>query len=116
MNEAWNDYTGENNSYGDFTNVMEPGEYYVRAQIGVVSHPFVIEENPYIDFTNSVIRMLSLQRCGHNNNESWAHELAHPECHTSVARVYQTEVLKMYLEDGTMQVIMAAISRPVQKQ
>ena len=94
LNEAWNDYTGENNSYGDFTNVMEPGEYYVRAQIGVVSHPFVIEENPYIDFTNSVIRMLSLQRCGHNNNESWAHELAHPECHTSLARVYQTEVLK----------------------
>ena len=43
LNEAWNDYTGENNSYGDFTNVMEPGEYYVRAQIGVVSHPFVIE-------------------------------------------------------------------------
>lgn len=91
VNDAWNEYTAENNSYGDFTNVMEPGTYYIRAQIGVISHPFVIEENPYGDITNTVIRMLSLQRCGTGTSESWAHELAHPECHTSLAKVYQTE-------------------------
>ena len=38
VNETADTNTGENEYYGDFTNVTTPGTYYIRSQIGIVSH------------------------------------------------------------------------------
>lgn len=84
------DKSGEYNSYGDFTSVTEPGNYYIRSQIGVISETFTIVEN-YDDLANSLLHMLTLQRCGTSLDESIASSLAHDVCHNTLATVYATE-------------------------
>ena len=86
--------TGENNYYGDFSAVTVPGSYYVLAQTGIVSPVFTISENPYDDLRSSLLRMISLQRCGQALDASWAGNLAHSECHTTEANAWQTQIYK----------------------
>ncbi len=86
--------SGETNSYGDFSTLIEPGTYYIRSQIGVISKVFTISNNTSDEFKNSLLRMLSLQRCGTSTDSSWAGDLSHEECHTSLATLYGTEDTK----------------------
>ncbi|NCB33506.1 MAG: hypothetical protein EOM64_06445, partial [Erysipelotrichia bacterium] len=91
VNKIKVDTTGETECYGDFTNVMTPGTYFIRSQIGVSSHPFTISDTPYRTLNDSLIKMLSLQRCGENLDSSWAGAMAHLQCHTDQATVYGTD-------------------------
>ena len=85
--------TGEENYYGEFTNVTTPGTYYIRSQIGTLSYPFVISDDPYSRLDDSLLRMLSLQRCGMNLDDWWAGSMAHAQCHAEQANVYETEII-----------------------
>lgn len=93
VNEMANADTGETNCYGDFTNLTKPGNYYIRAQIGVVSPVFTISEDPYAGLQKDLIHMLSLQRCGSTLDASWAGAFAHDTCHTGMATV-------LYMQDS----------------
>jgi len=84
------DDTGETDCWGDFTNVTTPGTYLIRSQIGVSSYTFAIGNQVYDQLSSSLLKMLSLQRCGQNLDASWAGSLSHDECHTSSATIYRT--------------------------
>ena len=85
--------TGEIDYYGDFTNLREPGTYFIRSQTGVISHSFTISDDPFVDLRRSVLRMFSYQRCGEDLTE-WAGDLAHPACHTGESNLYLTDSLR----------------------
>lgn len=85
--------TGEINYYGDFTNLRDPGTYFIRSQTGVISHVFTISDDPYVELRRAALRMLSYQRCGEDLGE-WADGLSHPACHTSESNFYLTDVLR----------------------
>ncbi len=91
LNLRENSDTWEWNSYGDFTNVMEPGTYYIRSQIGTVSLRFTISEDPYTELRGGLLKFLSLQRCGTATDASWAGDLAHAACHDSYGTLLYTE-------------------------
>lgn len=90
VNKAKDENTGETECYGDFTNVMTPGTYIIRSQIGVSSHSFTISETPYSDLSSSMIKFLSLQRCGEDLDSSWAGAMGHLQCHNEQATIYGT--------------------------
>ena len=85
--------TGEVNYYGDFTNLREPGTYFIRSQTGVISHTFTISDDPFVELRRATLRMLSYQRCGEDLGE-WADGMSHPACHTGHSNFYLTDVLK----------------------
>lgn len=91
VNQKQNESTGEVNGWGDFSAVDEPGTYYIRSQIGIVSPTFTISADPYADLSVSLLHMLSLQRCGMEMSESWAGDLAHAICHTETATLLYTD-------------------------
>ena len=84
------DSTGENNCWGDFTTFNESGEYFIRAQIGVVSPHFVITDDPFNGLREDALNILSLQRCG-TDTSWWAGALGHGACHTSPAKIYGSD-------------------------
>ncbi|MCF0114593.1 MAG: glycoside hydrolase family 9 protein, partial [Erysipelotrichaceae bacterium] len=80
---------------GDFSNVLTPGKYYIRSQFSETSYPFEIKDSTnYLSLQYSLLRMISLQRCGTNLDASWASDLSHPACHTSQATIYGTSEMK----------------------
>lgn len=86
-----NEKTGEINGYGDFSSFVTPGNYYIRAQIGVVSPVFTIAADPYVDLTDAALKMLSYQRCGMALEAGWADGLAHHACHLEKATILDTD-------------------------
>ncbi len=99
VNKNQYEKSGELNSYGDFSTFVEPGTYFIRSQIGIISDSFTIIDQSSDEFKNSLLRMLSLQRCGTELDSSWASELSHTICHNSEATVYGTET-KMDVSGG----------------
>ena len=91
VNKKADDNTGETVCYGDFTNVTTPGTYIIHSQIGVSSYQFTIADDPYASLNDSLLKMLSLQRCGETMDASWAGNLAHAQCHTDAATIYGTD-------------------------
>ena len=79
--------SGEYNSYGDFSSLSEPGNYYIRSQIGVISNTFPVVTS-YTGLRKDLLNILTIQRCGSNLDDS---NFSHPECHTTEALVYGTE-------------------------
>ncbi len=67
----------------DFSDLTEPGEYYVVTDKGA-SYPFVITDNPYAEAYKDVVMMLYRQRCGIAIDG----DFGHPECHMDKAVVY----------------------------
>ncbi len=91
QDKSADEYTGEYDCYGDFSPVTSPGTYRIRSQIGVMSEPFVISQDPLTGLRDDALKMLTLQRCGTALDASWAEGMSHAECHTRDAVVYQTE-------------------------
>lgn len=94
VNKSQYEQSGELNSYGDFSTFVEPGTYFIRSQIGIISDTFSIVDKTSDEFKNSLLRMLSLQRCGTELDSSWAGDLSHTICHNQEATLYGTETKK----------------------
>ena len=94
VNKSQYEQSGELNSYGDFSTFVEPGTYFIRSQIGIISDTFSIVDQTSDEFKNSLLRMLSLQRCGTELDSSWAGDLSHTICHNQEATLYGTETKK----------------------
>lgn len=88
LNQTFNEETGEINGYGDFSAVTEPGVYRIEAQINARSYDFVIEEQVYQDLRNSVLNMITLQRCGQTLPKEIAGLFSHESCHDDNATIY----------------------------
>ncbi len=82
-----NSSANETDYYGDFSDVIEPGKYYITCGALDDSYTFEIADNVYDDLFDSTVRMLYYQRCG---CEVSADVFSHPACHTSEAVVYGT--------------------------
>lgn len=78
---------GETNYTGDFSQVTEPGSYYIQCDNLDDSYVFTISENPYGSMLDDSVRMLYLQRCGCAVEDA---DFAHPACHTGLATIYGT--------------------------
>lgn len=82
-----NSSAGENNWTGDFSTVTAPGKYYIKCNGLDNSYTFTIGENVYDQLLDDSVKMLYLQRCGVQVNDS---TFAHRACHSSMAAVYGT--------------------------
>lgn len=91
VKEIVNPLTNETNYYGDFTNVITPGRYYIESQIGGKSYAFVISDEIYDNVFKSLLKGISIQRCGIDLPIELYGDFAHSACHTSHANVYGTE-------------------------
>lgn len=85
--EKPNTSAGETNYFGDFSEVTEPGNYYIKCGNLEDSFEFKISENVYKNLLDDAVRMMYLQRCGVAIEDS---EISHAECHTSKAIIYGT--------------------------
>ena len=85
--ETENLYAEETDWLGDFSEITEPGRYYITCGNLDDSYEFEISENVYGNLLDDSVKMLYLQRCGCEVVDS---EFGHPSCHDSLATVYGT--------------------------
>ena len=78
---------------GDFSEVSEPGSYYIYTASGA-SYPFTIGEDVYNGLYKDVVSMLYRQRCGMALEGASAGAYAHEACHTAPAVIYGTNTTK----------------------
>lgn len=83
-----NTSAGETDWVGTFTEVTEPGEYYITCGSLDNSYPFTISDTVYDNLLDESVRMLYLQRCG---CEVIDDAFGHVACHDSLATVYGTD-------------------------
>ncbi|MBQ8296554.1 MAG: glycoside hydrolase family 9 protein [Ruminococcus sp.] len=86
--ERENTSAEEVNWYGDFSEVTEPGSYYITCGDLDASYTFEIADNVYDALLEDTVRMLYLQRCGCEVQDE---VFSHSACHTSAAAVYGTD-------------------------
>ncbi len=77
----------ETDRIADFSEVKEPGNYYISCGSLDDSYPFVITEKPYEKLMNDSIRMFYLQRCGCAVDDA---DFGHKACHAEMATLYGT--------------------------
>lgn len=94
IHKKFNEQTNEENYYGDFSNLVEPGEYYIQTQLGITSYNFSISDQPYQSLQQDLLKMLYLQRCSMDIDESISPTLHHPACHMKNATYYDTTLTK----------------------
>ncbi len=85
--ERDNPSAGEVNWYGDFSEVTQPGSYYITCGELDASYPFGIGRDVYDALLDDAVRMLYLQRCGCAVEDG---TFGHPACHTAEAELLAT--------------------------
>ena len=85
--ETENLYAEEFDWLGDFSEITEPGRYYITCGNLDDSYEFEISDDIYSNLLDDSVKMLYLQRCGCEVVDS---EFGHPACHTSLATIYGT--------------------------
>lgn len=80
----------ETTHIGEFSSVTEPGTYKITTDSLGESYTFKIGNDVYKDVLKDAVRMFYLQRCGEELPESYAGNMHHPECHTTMATIYGT--------------------------
>lgn len=83
-----NESADEINYIGDFTQVKEPGQYYITAKGLGESDSFAIGNEVYEDVLQKAVHFFYLQRCGCELPAVAAGMFAHKPCHTQEAVVY----------------------------
>ncbi|MGN0636969.1 MAG: glycoside hydrolase family 9 protein [Huintestinicola sp.] len=83
--------SGENVCTGDFSEVTEAGEYYIRSESCGSSFPFKIGGNVFDRLLRDSVRMMYFQRCGTELDEKYAGKFSHKPCHMHKAYLYGTD-------------------------
>ncbi len=76
---------------GDFSALSTPGRYHVETDTLGSSYEFEIGDGVFADAFAATAKMFYLQRCGNELDAKHAGDFAHPACHTSQAKVLNTE-------------------------
>lgn len=80
-------FSGEYNRTGDFSEITEPGIYYISCGELDNSYTFEISDTIYNSSLEDSVRMLYLQRC---RTEVKDDTFVHKICHNSLATIYGT--------------------------
>ncbi len=88
LGEPIYDYGADMNvRQADFSEVTEPGQYYIYTNEGA-SYAFYVGVDPYIEIYRDTVLMLYRQRCGVALDDG--SEFSHPACHTDKAVIYDS--------------------------
>jgi len=79
--QGYNQELEEYNSYGDFSGLQTPGNYYIEAPVLGRSYSFSIGEDIYRDVFKEACRQYYYNRCGITLTTEYAGENAHNACH-----------------------------------
>lgn len=85
---AENPSAKETDYIGDFSDVTEPGRYYIMSEEHSESDTFLISADAYDEVFQKSAAFFYLQRCGCELPERAAGIYAHKACHTGTATVY----------------------------
>ncbi len=85
--ERNNSSADEIDFYGDFSDVTEPGDYYITCGDLDDSYTFTIGDDVYDTLMDETVKMLYLQRCG---CEVVDDTFGHVACHNTPAVIYGT--------------------------
>ncbi|WP_211745776.1 glycoside hydrolase family 9 protein [Paenibacillus sp. Marseille-Q4541] len=77
----------------DFSELSKPGTYVVVDDEGNRSTPFVVEERPYVELHNGLLKAFYYLRCGVTLDERYAGKWGHESCHTTLGAVHGEEGL-----------------------
>lgn len=81
-NRGYDESTGKYSSYGDFTELTQPGTYYIEAPMLGRSYSFLVEEDLYDSVFEEACKQYFYNRCGMTLTDEYAGEMAHNACHT----------------------------------
>lgn len=73
--------------YGDFTEFVTAGQYYIQAAMVGQSYAFEIAEDPYAELYHAALKKYYYNRCGLTLSSELAGEAARPACHTGEAQL-----------------------------
>lgn len=91
MGQQYDEASGEECAYGDFSNYNEPGMYYIVAGEWGRSYSFPIGDEVYHKVLQDAFRMFYVQRCGSRLDGKYAGAYAHEACHTREAKLTDGE-------------------------
>lgn len=97
---GYNEESQEYNSYGDFTDLTEPGTYYIEAPILGRSYPFIISDTVYDDIFREACKQYYYNRCGITLTDEYAGEGAHNACHTGKAHLREDTSVSVDVTGG----------------
>ena len=97
---GYNDTTKEYNSYGDFTELCEPGTYYIEAPIIGRSYSFLIGDDLYDEVFREACKQYYYNRCGMTLSREYAGDMAHNACHTGKAFLREDGSVSMDVSGG----------------
>ncbi|WP_291955796.1 glycoside hydrolase family 9 protein [Mahella sp.] len=83
--------SGDEVGYGDFSQLQQPGTYYISVQGKFRSSDFIIAERPYKDVKNAMLKAFYYQRCGIALEEEYAGIWQHDICHADDGYLYDKQ-------------------------
>ncbi|MCM1174955.1 MAG: glycoside hydrolase family 9 protein [Blautia sp.] len=98
--KGYNAATGENISYGDFSDFKTPGTYYLQTEIVGRSYAFIVAQNPYADIFDAALKQYYYSRCGLTLSTEHAGEAAHNACHTKMAELKDDTAVQLDVSGG----------------
>lgn len=98
--QGYSQVSGEYNSFGDFTDLMIPGNYYIDAPILGRSYSFLISNDVYDRFFKESCKEYYYNRCGMTLTEEYAGEYAHNACHIGKAVLGEDVSVSMDVSGG----------------
>lgn len=98
--QGYNEELEEYNSYGDFSELQTPGNYYIEAPILGMSYSFSIGEEIYKETFIEACRQYYYNRCGITLTTEYAGENAHNACHTGKAMLKEDTSISLDVSGG----------------
>lgn len=98
--KGYNEATQENISYGDFTDFVTSGTYYLQAEVVGQSYPFTIAYNPYADYFDAALKQYYYNRCGLDLSLELAGDAAHNACHAKTAGLPEDASVQLDVSGG----------------
>ncbi len=98
--KGYNQELGEYNSYGDFTDLQTPGNYYIEAPVLGRSYSFTIGDQVYDEIFREACRQYYYNRCGITLTTEYAGDNAHNACHIGKALLKEDTSISLDVTGG----------------
>ena len=100
VSQGYNQVLDEYNSYGDFTDLQTPGEYYIEAPVLGRSYSFSIGDQVYDGIFEEACKQYYYNRCGMTLTAEYAGENAHNACHAGKAFLQEDASVSLDVTGG----------------
>lgn len=80
--------TGHTIYKADFSELLTPGNYYIKSEKGEKSYTFAINNSVFNELYNKSLKTFYIQRCGIKLDEKYAGKFAHKACHLNKAHYH----------------------------